>query len=70
MKLNYEILRSDIVQKRMVENRLTTRQAAAQIGISAATLSRVETKHNIDVDTLFKILTWLNQNIDRYITFE
>lgn len=36
------------------------RECAADIGISAATLSRIERGHAMDADTLLKVWAWLN----------
>lgn len=42
-----------------VMEELTIRQAAKQIGISAATLMRIEHGRNFDAATLAKILQWM-----------
>lgn len=53
-------LSRDMVSKRSVDNRLTTRQAARQIGISAATLSRAERRiAPPDMRSLILICSWL-----------
>lgn len=39
--------------------RITIRDMAAELGISAATLSRIENGQEMDGTTLAKILTWL-----------
>lgn len=36
-----------------------TRTVAAQIGISAATLNRIERGHAMDAATMLKVLNWL-----------
>lgn len=62
MKFTFDhyTLSRDMVLKRGVENRLTTRQAAAQIGISAATLSRAERRiAPPDMKSLLLICSWL-----------
>jgi len=47
-------------QARRTELDIPLREAAAQIGMSAATLSRVETgKHLPDRDNLFRLEAWL-----------
>jgi len=43
------------------------RAAAAEIGISAATLSRIERGHVPDVNTLSKICAWLDVEPGRYL---
>ncbi len=39
----------------------TVRQFAPQIGISVATLSRIERGHAMDAATLMKVLIWLTR---------
>lgn len=36
------------------------REMAAEIGLSAATVSRIERGHAMDADTLLKMWAWLN----------
>ena len=36
------------------------RELAAEAGLSAATVSRVERGHSMDADTLLKLWAWLN----------
>ena len=36
------------------------RDLAREVGISAATMSRIERGHAMDAETLLKIWTWLN----------
>ncbi len=43
---------------RMVRN-LTLRDMAPQVGISHATLMRIETGQAIDAETLLKLWTWM-----------
>lgn len=66
MKFNKEQLRKDIIEKRLINNRLSLRKAAEQINISASTLSRVERKSELEVDTLCKILKWLDSDVNKY----
>lgn len=42
---------------------LTIRQFAPQIGISIATLSRVERGHEMDLETFSKLLTWFRMRV-------
>jgi transcriptional regulator with XRE-family HTH domain len=51
-----------IVKKWRLVNEITTRDLAAAIGISAATLYRVETGRAPDGVTLIKIFDWLCAN--------
>ena len=49
-------------------NRMGVREAAKLIGVSIATLSRVECGNGCDGDTLAKIMLWLiepSKNLDR-----
>ena len=43
---------------RVVQN-LPVRQVAPEMGISIATLSRIERGHAMDADTLVKVIRWL-----------
>ena len=68
VKFNIEQLRTDIIEKRLIDNRLSLRKAAEQMDVSAATLSRVERGGKLEVDTLCKILRWLVAEPNRYFT--
>lgn len=65
---DYEELRKDIVQKRMIDNRMSMTKAAEQIGISKATLSRIETGGDFKIETLCKVLRWLCHKPEIYFT--
>ena len=41
------------------QSRMTVRDAAAQIGLTASTYSRLERGHSVDGDTLATVLAWL-----------
>jgi transcriptional regulator with XRE-family HTH domain len=41
------------------KNDLTVRQMADQLGVSAATVSRIESGKDIDAKTLIKLINWL-----------
>jgi len=41
------------------EHRLSVREAAAQVGISAATWNRIERGHGLSAQVLVKLLDWL-----------
>ena len=43
---------------------LTVRDLAAKTGISAATLSRIERGHEMNADTLLKLIHWMRQRDD------
>lgn len=48
-----------IIRKYRVTSELTLREVGKEVGISAATLMRVEEGRNPDGNTLAKILAWL-----------
>ena len=56
--------RARIIGRLLVLYRATrqigVRELAPEIGISIATLSRIERGHAMDADTLLKVWTWLN----------
>lgn len=60
----------DLLTKRVIKKRIGIRQAALEIGISPATLSRVENKKEPDVITLYKCLIWLNTPMNKYFKSE
>ena len=68
VKFDIEQLRRDIIKKRLIDNRMSLRQAAKEIEISAPSLSRVERGSQFDIDTFCKILRWLVTNPNRYFT--
>ena len=59
MTFNIEKFREDLLTKRIIKDKLTLRQAADQIGASAATISRVEHAHVPDMGTFCKICAWI-----------
>ena len=70
MKIKLDLLRKDLITKRVIESDLSMDEASKQIGISKATLSRAENKHKIDLETFGKILEWLETRPDRYFSFD
>lgn len=48
--------------------RLTVRQLAPEIGVSIATLSRIERGHAMDADTLMKVIHWALKEPPRSLT--
>ena len=68
IKFNIELLRRHIIEKRVIDNRMSLQKAADQIGTSKATLSRVERGRKMDVDTFCKILQWLVEEPNTYFT--
>lgn len=63
---NVNKFRLDLTTERVVKRRLNLRDAAEEIGIVAATLSRLEKDATPDVDTMLKVCKWLNVPSDRY----
>lgn len=66
MKYLESKLRKDVITKRMIDLNIGLREAAIQIGTSAATVSRVENGKNVDLETFAKILTWLDTKPNDY----
>ena len=66
MDFKIELLRKDIILKRSLSDRMGMRKCAKKIGISAATLSRIENGKLPDILTLEKILKWLNEKPNKY----
>ena len=60
MTFDIEKFREDLLTKRIIKDKLTLRQAAVQIGSSAATISRVERSHMPDIETFCKICSYLD----------
>lgn len=59
--------RKDIILKRSLANRIGMRECAKEIGISPATLSRIERGKMPDLMTYAKVCKWLNENLNKYI---
>jgi hypothetical protein len=64
-----ESLKKDLRLKRIIELELSMDVACKEIGISKATLSRVENGSMPDLLTFFKIVKWLGTDIKEYIKF-
>ena len=62
-----ERLRKDLITKRVIDGKLTLRQAAKEIGTSPATLSRIENSNPPDVETFARLCSWLGTNPADYI---
>lgn len=59
-------LRKDLITKRVIEKNISMEVASKEIGISKATLSRVENKKIPDIETFCKIMEWLNSQPNEY----
>ena len=58
----WDKFRLAIKEAREHPKKISSRQAALEIGTSASTLSRVEKGFTPDADTFFKICTWINKS--------
>ena len=63
---NAKQLRKDLIIKRLIDNNMSMQQAAKEIGISKATISRLEKSSIPDVDTFAKVCQWLGEEPNRY----
>lgn len=66
MIFNIEKLRKDLITKRLIEGKLTLRQAAEKVGVSSATLNRIENSRLPDVETFAKCCIWLETDAKSY----
>jgi len=64
-----ESLKKDLKTKRIIELELSMNVACKEIGISKATLSRIENGSMPDLLTFFKIVKWLKTDFKQYIKF-
>ncbi len=55
-------------EKRVMQKSISMDKAASEIGISKATIHRVENGTNPDINTFIKICTWLEEPITSFIT--
>ena len=62
--MNIELLAENILRKRSIKG---VREAAKDIGISPATLSRIENKKIPDLVTFGKICAWLGEDPSLYL---
>jgi len=70
MKFDSEKFRKDMISKRVISLDLTMQEASEQIGVSKATISRIENKKSIDMDTFAMCLTWLGLSYQNYFISE
>lgn len=64
-----EELSQKIRIKRIIELNISTREAAEQIGIGYATLSRIENKKTPDIYSLAKVCKWVGVTVDELFEF-
>lgn len=73
--MNYDVfydsksLKKDLRLKRIIELELSMDSCAKIIGISKATLSRVENGNMPDLLIFFRIVKWLGTDFKKYIFF-
>ena len=61
--------KKDLRTKRLIHNNLSMDQASKEIGISKATLSRIENGKFPDIETFAKVCLWLGSNPNKYFEF-
>lgn len=67
MKFNYAKFRNDFITKRKIDRNISLTEVAEEIGdISVSTLSRLEGKSKIDMDTFAKVCGWMGAKPDSY----
>lgn len=69
MKYNASLLRKNIMTRRVIELRISMDEAAKQIGISKATLCRIEKEKMPDIETFGKLVSWLNDTPNEYFLY-
>lgn len=67
MEFQKDLFITAILLKRIISNRHTVTKSANEIGISKATLSRVERGFAFQMETFVKILDWLKKEPNHYI---
>lgn len=70
MKYKAQELKKDLITKRCIENDFSMDEACAQIGISKATLHRLESAKIPDMDTFGKVCKWLHASPSKYFECE
>lgn len=66
MELNRHNFSKSVKTKRVIEEKKDMRTASKEIGISAATLSRIERGKIPDVNTFFLCCKWLGVSMDSF----
>ena len=66
MKYDADKLAADVNTKRQITNRLTTRQAAEQIGVSNGTVHRAEVRKGLSSESFLKLCVWLDKEPGAY----
>lgn len=65
---NSDLLKRDLITKRRLDNNFSMDEACQQIGISKATLSRIENSKHPDVETFARICRWLKTDPKKYLS--
>ena len=65
---NSDLLKRDLMTKRILDNNFSMDEACQQIGISKATLSRVERCKHPDIETFARICRWLKTDPKKYLS--
>lgn len=68
MEANLKELSAALLTKRVVELRISCQEAAKQIGVTKATISRLENKKMPDLITYAKCCKWLGVTMNKFIT--
>jgi transcriptional regulator with XRE-family HTH domain len=66
MVFNNEKLRKDLITRRVIDLNISLDKAAEEIGVSKATLSRIENNKTPEVNSFCKICSWLKTNPSDY----
>ena len=66
MKFDNKTFRKDFITVRLIDKNISMQQASDEIGISKATVSRIEKGKTPDIDTFLKVLKWLGYLPNRY----
>ena len=66
MKYDADEIAAAVNTKRQIKNRLTTRQAAAEIGVSNGTVHRAETRKPLSEKSFTKICHWLELEPEQF----
>lgn len=65
-KFNKEKFRTNVITYRLLTNNWSMEVASKMIGISKATISRIEKGAIPDMDTFLKIISWLGKDASEY----
>ena len=66
MEFDSKQLKKDLITKRCIDNDMSMDDACEEIGISKATLSRIERSRMPDILTLIDLCVWLETDPGKY----